>query len=185
MRDLLIFAELAKLSGKHTALQKATARKLGITEDLISEAIDRLELSTGKDLVRIGPPKGGVDVYREGKRLEREFETAEQNRNCAQFRSKKKRGGRLTYQGYPFGSLADFITTVWNLVNDDWKNDEIYQALRYEIDFLEQVGAIIKERQIPQGMYGDADLRTITFETPLVRCVVEIKKGRRRQSFDE
>lgn len=107
MADIVIFATLARISAeRHSVLQKWTARRLGIGQDVVSESLDRLETCLGKRLVEVG---------RSGR-----SKTA---------KSRPKRLSRLTEHGMIFGDLAICIARMWSYVDHEWTDPKQVDAI--------------------------------------------------------
>jgi hypothetical protein len=108
MRDVVIFATLARLSTEHaSSLQKRTAATLGVGQDMVSESLDRLENCLGKTLVEVGRTR--------------------------QSKSRPKRLSRLTEHGKIFGDLAICMARLWTYVDHDWTDPRQVDGLVSDI----------------------------------------------------
>lgn len=124
MADIVIFATLARISTEqHSVLQKWTAKRLGIGQDVVSESLDRLETCLGKRLVEVG--RGGRS------------KTA---------KSRPKRLSRLTAHGRIFGDLAVCIARLWSYVDHEWTDPKQVDAIVDDIQKMAEGWHFVENR---------------------------------------
>ena len=147
IKDILLFSRLARLSQDGDfALQKRTATACGISEDQVSEALDRLENSLEKVLVEVGPPTPQTRGRKAKGKPSR--------------KSKGKRTSRLTFEGKMFGVLALCIRRIWTHAHLDGFGPAADERIARYLDKVDKALELDVEddiqhlRQISKGALG-------------------------------